>query len=263
MTRRTTASCLPSASGSEAGRDFTVAAFNAHWGIGRFGRFHGVRFDAARVVRSFGADLVVVPESWRDDGGVGMLDELRDEGYHVETAELMPMRLRPRRRNSDRHAVPRVGAWEIAVCSRFPVLGRRLIPMGLVRADPTGPRHALAVTVGIDGVPVEMIGLHVSSKVWRLGPVRHVRTVRRGLTADHPEILAGDFNFWGPPLGLLLRDWERAVRGRTYPSRRPHSQIDHVLVRGGIRVLGGEVLAETPSDHRPVRARLRLGNGLT
>jgi endonuclease/exonuclease/phosphatase family metal-dependent hydrolase len=254
---------LPSASASEAGRDFTVAAFNAHWGIGRFGRFHGVRFDAARIVRSFGADLVVVSESWRDESGAGMLDALRDDGYHVETTSLIQMRLRPRRRNSDRHAVPRFGAWELAVCSRFPVLDHRLIPMGAVRADSTGPRHALALTVAIDGVSVEMIGLHVSSKVWRLAAVTHVGNVRRGLVAGRPQILAGDFNFWGPPLGLFLRDWDRAVRGRTYPSRRPHSQIDHVFVRGGIRVLGGEVLAETPSDHRPVRARLRLDQGLT
>jgi endonuclease/exonuclease/phosphatase family metal-dependent hydrolase len=263
VTRRITASCLPSASASDAGRDFTVAAFNAHWGVGRFGRFHGVRFDAARIVRSFGADLVVVPESWRDEGGAGMLDELRDDGYHVDTVEFLPMRLRPRRRNSERHAVPRVGTWELAVCSRFPVLDRRVIPMGFVRADSTGPRHALALTVAIDGTPVEMIGLHVSSKVWRLAPLTHVGTLRRGLDAGRPQILAGDFNFWGPPLGLLLRDWDRAVRGRTYPSRRPHSQIDHVLVRGGIRVLGGEVLAETPSDHRPIRTRLRLTEGVT
>ena len=149
------------------------------------------------------------------------------------------------------------------MCSRFPVLDRRLIPMGAVRGDSTGPRHALALTVDVDGAPVEMIGLHVSSKVWRLAPLQHVATLRRGLAAGGPQILAGDFNFWGPPLGLLLRGWDRAVRGRTYPSRRPHSQIDHVLVRGGIRVLGGEVLAETPSDHRPVRARLRLTERVT
>ena len=35
------------------------------------------------------------------------------------------------------------------------------------------------------------------------------------------------------------------------------------LVRGGIEALGGEVLGATPSDHRPVRARLRLGDGVT
>jgi hypothetical protein len=31
-----------------------------------------------------------------------------------------------------------------------------------------------------------------------------------------------------------------------------------VLVRDDIEVLAGEVLAPTPSDHRPIRARLRV-----
>jgi len=60
-----------------------------------------------------------------------------------------------------------------------------------------------------------------------------------------------------------LNSWQRAVRGRTFSSRRPHSQIDHVLVRGGIEVVDGEVLADTPSDHLPIRARLRLVQALT
>jgi endonuclease/exonuclease/phosphatase family metal-dependent hydrolase len=222
-----------------------------------------VRYDAARVVRGFDADLVVVAESWRGDDGVGMLDTLRDDGYHVETIELMRLELRPRSRNSDTHAVPYEGAWELAVCSRFPVLGRRLIPMGVVRGDAAGPRHALALTVDIDGTPVEIIGLHVSSKVWKLAPVRHLLTLRRGLVEGGPQILAGDFNFWGPPVGRMMPGWERPVRGRTYNARRPHSQIDHVLIRGGIEALSGEVLAETPSDHRPIRTRLRLAGGVT
>jgi len=260
---RTTANCLPSASASESARDFTVAAFNAHWGVGRFGRFHGVRFDVARVVRGFGADVVVVPEAWRDESGAGVLDGLRAEGYHVDTIDLMPLELRPRRRNSDRAAVPHEGEWELAVCSRLPVLGRRLVPMGIVPTDAVGLRNALALTIDVGGTPVEVIGLHVSSKVWRLAPVLHLLTLRKGLTSEHPQVLAGDFNFWGPGVGALMRGWDRPVRGRTYPAPRPHSQIDHVLVRGGIRSLGGEVLAETPSDHRPIRARLRLDDGVT
>jgi len=241
-------------------RDFTVAAFNAHWGVGRYGRSRNVRFDVARVVRSFGADLVVIPEAWRDEDGVGTLDALRDDGYHVDSIELMRLELRPRKR-SGRTTVPRGGAWELAICSRFPVLARRLIPMGIVSGDHPGFRHALALTVDIDGTPVEVIGLHTSSKVWRLAPLRHLLTLRRGLGAGGPQILAGDFNFWGPPIGM--RGWERPVRGPTFPARRPHSQIDHVLVRGGIQALGGEVLGATPSDHRPIRARLRLPEGLT
>jgi len=257
----TTASCLPSASASD--RDFTVAAFNAHWGVGRFGRFQGVRFDVARVVRTFDADVVVVPEAWRDANGVGTLDALRDDGYQVETMQLMPLAIRPRGRLSDRHGVPHEGTWELAVCSRFPVLDRRLIPIGTVRGDPPGLRHALALTLAIDETPVDMIGMHASSKFWKLAPLQHLATLRRGLAAGGPQILAGDFNFWGPPVGMVMRGWKRPVRGRTYPARHPHSQIDHVLVRGGIRALGGEVLAETPSDHRPIRARLQMPTGLT
>ena len=56
----------------------------------------------------------------------------------------------------------------------------------------------------------------------------------------------------------MLPGWQRAFRGRTYPAVHPHSQIDHVLVRDNVTVVWGEVLAATPSDHRPVRARLRV-----
>jgi endonuclease/exonuclease/phosphatase family metal-dependent hydrolase len=50
------------------------------------------------------------------------------------------------------------------------------------------------------------------------------------------------------------------VRGRTWPASRPHSQIDHILLRtnDGIEVVDHQVLPEVGSDHRPVRARLRV-----
>jgi hypothetical protein len=32
-------------------------------------------------------------------------------------------------------------------------------------------------------------------------------------------------------------------------------------VRDGVEIVSGEVLAATPSDHRPVRARLRVIDG--
>ncbi len=261
MTPLTTASCLPNASASESARDFTVAAFNAHWGIGRYGRSEGVRFDVAQVVRDIGADVVVVPEAWRDADGVGVLDGLGDDGYRIETVELMRLELRPPRRRRV-WSVPLVGTWELAICSRLPVVDCRSIPMGTVWRDPPGPRNALGLTVAVAGTPVEVIGLHTSSKFWRLAPMQHLLTLRRGIVERGPQVLAGDFNFWGPPVAAAMRGWDRPVRGRTFPSTHPHSQIDHILVRGGIEVLGGEVLPVTPSDHRPIRARLRLPEGL-
>jgi endonuclease/exonuclease/phosphatase family metal-dependent hydrolase len=240
--------------------DFSVAAFNAHWGFGRYGAMRHVKYDVARVIRGFDADLVVVPEAWRDDDGRGVLESLTDDGYHVETMALMRL---ARRHDRNLDVVPHEGIWELAVCSRFPVLERREIPIGTLKSDPPGPRNALALTVDIAGRPTQVIGVHTSSKVWRLAPVRHLIALRRGLEGNGPQIIAGDFNFWGPPVGALFRGWQRPVRGRTYPANRPHSQIDHVLVSGGIEVLGGEVLAATPSDHRPVRARLRMTGGVS
>ena len=65
-------------------------------------------------------------------------------------------------------------------------------------------------------------------------------------------------NLWGPPVRALLPGWRLAVTGRTWPSWRPHSQIDHILVRGRLKVGSGTVLPPAGSDHRPVRAELIL-----
>ena len=238
--------------------EFTVAAFNAHWGVGRFGRFRGVRFDVARLVESFASDIVVVAESWRDDDdGPSILDPLKDDGYAIEHLRFMRLALRYDRSGA-RDGAPREGIWELAVCTRFPVKSRREIALGHLRADPVGARPALSVTVDIGGRAVEVVAVHTSSHLLTFAPVRHMLGLRSQLDGSGPQIIAGDFNFWGPPVAMLFRGWERPVRGRTYPGHRPHSQIDHVLVRGGITALEGEVLAATPSDHRPVRARLDL-----
>jgi len=237
--------------------EFTVAAFNAHWGVCRFGNMRGVHFDVARIVRGFEAYIVVVAEAWRDDDGRGLLDSLKGD-YRVEAVEMMPLADRTDLAGR-RDGAPLDGMWQLALCSRFQVLESKPIMIGNVGADPVNDRNALAVSLDLDGTPVAVFALHTSSRLLQLAPLRHLRGLKTHLARGCPQIIASDFNFWGPPVGMLMRGWQRPVRGRTYPAHRPHSQIDHVLVRGGIHALDGEVLAETPSDHRPVRARLRLG----
>jgi endonuclease/exonuclease/phosphatase family metal-dependent hydrolase len=70
-------------------------------------------------------------------------------------------------------------------------------------------------------------------------------------------VIVGDFNLWGPAVTALLPGWRRAVRGRTWPAHRPHSQIDHVLINRHLTYVNGEVVGDHHSDHRPVRVRLR------
>jgi endonuclease/exonuclease/phosphatase family metal-dependent hydrolase len=247
--------------------EFTLAAFNAHWGYGRFGVNRGVRFDVVELVRKWDVDVIVVPESNRSYDGEGMLDELQDASfpggaYHVETIEMMDLERRRRNRETSRDAVPARGVWELAVCSRLPVLERKRYSLGRVPTDPPGERHALALTISVGGAPVEVVGLHASSKVWFLAGLRHLYGLKRRLPAGGPQVIAGDFNFWGPPVGMLMPGWQRPVRGRTYPAPNPHSQIDHVLLRGGIEAVTAEVLPATPSDHRPIRTQLRLTEGV-
>jgi endonuclease/exonuclease/phosphatase family metal-dependent hydrolase len=73
-----------------------------------------------------------------------------------------------------------------------------------------------------------------------------------------PMVLTGDMNSWSLPLLPMLPGWRKAVHGRTWPTTRPHSQIDHLLVTGDVEACDGEVLAPLGSDHRAIRARVWL-----
>ena len=212
-------------------------------------------------MRGFDADVVVVPEAWRDLTGRGLLDELVDDGYRIEVLPFVTYQHGVREPGRGH---PGEGTWELALCSRFPITARWTIPIGTVRNDPVGPRSALACTVEVNGVPVDIVAVHVSSRVWKLAPVRHLNALRPQLPPpDRRAVVAGDCNFWGPGVVSVLPGWKRALRGRTFPAVHPHSQIDHILVRKNVSVVWGEVLARTASDHRPIRARLRVsGVGL-
>jgi endonuclease/exonuclease/phosphatase family metal-dependent hydrolase len=113
-------------------------------------------------------------------------------------------------------------------------------------------------TVDVGGRWFAVCGTHLpllKDPVWRLAP-----SLRRRLPpADRPAALAGDMNMWGWCVDRLVgRGWRRAVRGRTYPARRPHSQTDHVLVSRLVQVVDAQVVRQVMSDHRPIRARLRF-----
>jgi endonuclease/exonuclease/phosphatase (EEP) superfamily protein YafD len=111
----------------------------------------------------------------------------------------------------------------------------------------------------VHGTEVDVVGVHVSSRLWTFAPLRQLRSLRPQLPArGRTAIVAGDCNFWGPGVVTMLPGWRRAVRGPTFPAHKPHSQIDHILVRDNVAILSGEVLPKTPSDHLPVRARLRV-----
>jgi endonuclease/exonuclease/phosphatase (EEP) superfamily protein YafD len=202
--------------------------------------------------------VLVLAEAFRPDEGPGMLEALAAAGYHIETVPIL--RFETWHSSSyGRGWRPSPGTWCLAVASRLPVLGRRELPMGRVFRDPAGERSALQVDLDVGGRRVRLVALHVSSKLWYAGPLRHLLTLRPSLpNGSEPAIVAGDFNLWGPAVLGLLPGWRRAVRGATFPAHHPHSQIDHVLVSAGVESIESEVVRPFGSDHRAVRVRLSI-----
>ncbi len=238
--------------------ELTIASFNTHAGLQA--RRHGVcePYDLEAVLLAIDADVIVVQESWAPDDGTAAVRRVAD----AAGAELFELPFGRARVEPWPH-VPRDGNGHgtvgLAIISRLPAAAREPLPVGKVIGDPTPERAGLHVVLDVDGTPVDLVGLHLTSRL-PYGPPIQLRRLQRQLPRpDRPAIVAGDCNFWGPGVQTFLPGWKRAVRGRTWPAGRPHSQIDHILVRPATAVVHGEVLPAAGSDHRGVRATLRVG----
>jgi endonuclease/exonuclease/phosphatase family metal-dependent hydrolase len=239
--------------------ELRITSFNCHAGLQA--RRNGVcePYDLVTALKGFDADVLVVQESWAPDHGVAAVRQVAE----ATDAQVFQLRFGRARIDPWPH-VPRSGdcAGEIglAIITRIPAELRGRLSVGTVPADPTPERGGLHVVLDVQGTEVDLVGVHLTSRL-PYGPPTQLRRLRPQLPdAGRPTIVAGDCNFWGPGVTALLPGWSRTVRGRTWPARRPHSQIDHILVRDrdGVEVVDSEVLPEVGSDHRPVRATLRL-----
>lgn len=233
--------------------ELTVAAFNLHWGVDLRGR----PFDAMGPCLALGADVLVLPESWRPHGRTAFVDELAERmGAVVHDVAFMSDRHPGRPRHLEPPPGP-PGTSGLAVLSRLPVVSVTNLVVPRTRNDVVRQRLAIIVEVEVDGRRVAVGGLHASHRLW--GCLPQLRALDRALDARGlPSAIAGDCNMWGPPIATVLRGRRRAVRGRTWPARRPHSQIDHIWIDDGLEVVDASVGPDAGSDHRPIRARLRL-----
>jgi endonuclease/exonuclease/phosphatase family metal-dependent hydrolase len=270
------------------GSSFSVATFNLHAGVDGWGR----PFDVVGACRTLDADVLVLQETWTPDGAPGLAAEVGHAlGYAVFEETLAAGRLAGPHPSADgrwmkpldwrgsshaiyldserplgekvtgsrryRHAQP--GRWGIAVLSRLPTRGSTVIDLGRLQQDPAR-RAALVVEVDLGTTPLTVVGTHMSHVTYG-APVQFLRLNRavHRLAPSGPAVLAGDMNLWGPPVRVFFPGWRRAVRRRTWPAWRPHSQVDHILVRGAVAVEAGRDFAGMGSDHRPVRALLAAG----
>ncbi len=269
----------------------SIANYNMHCGMDGWGR----PYDYLAAIAALDADVVVLEEAWTragDDSGGQAAEAARALGAQIAAHTLGEgRRIRPQTgapgtwlarpvwadRNKalymdgvrpqpakvqamTRWQEAEQGTWGIAVLVRpaLAIEATRLVPMSTLRADRVR-RAALVVDLTVEGRPISVAGTHMSHL--HFGSHRNWAELRRQLkTEARPDaVLAGDMNTWGPLVHRFMPGWRRAVIGPTWPTWRPHSQIDHIIVRGALRPVAGKVFPHSGSDHRAVRAELEVG----
>ncbi len=230
-------------------RSVAIASLNMRFGIAPRTE---QPYDLTAAIASLDADVVALQEVWRPRrGDAAHLAAAEALGYSIVELELgrahNKTSPRPVRVSEGRHDT----WWGVAVLARHAVVAASSIEFTPIRFDAAG-RAALVATVTIDGRPLTVVTPHLTYRLW--GSARHLRELAAALQRiSTPAVVLGDFNMWGPVVSRLVRGWQRPVRGRTWPARFPHSQIDHVLLSPDLVARDAAVLPPVGSDHRPVR----------
>lgn len=236
--------------------ELVLASFNTHWGVDA----HGVAFDVAAAAVGFDADVLVLQEVWRPHGCRAWInDVVAATGLSiVGEAALAP---------DDTDGRPRLlaaappgdppGTLGIALLTRLTPTRTFELDLGRPRGDVMHRRPVVGAEFELGGRRLAVAGVHASHRLWG-SPPQLAKLHRRLAEEPTPSVIVGDCNMWGPVLAPLLRGRRRAVRGRTFPGRRPHSQIDHIWVPDEVETQAGFVSGYLGSDHRAVQARLRL-----
>ena len=239
----------------QEGETFSIASWNVHMGV------HNDRHRAKTVTDdpadrndvvahcvALDVDVLVLQEAWWwGTKNSDLIDQVSEGVGGVAHHYTSPTKTR------------RYPAWwTTAIISRVPVerLDDVLVP-SIGRRERAVPRIRLANGVTIVGGHFDGIhSLRIRPDVW----LRQSGLFAK--LAEENDILTGDMNMWGPVIERNVAPLRRAVHGRTWPSWRPHSQIDHILVSERLDVVTGKVLPDMGSDHRAVRAELRLRGGV-
>lgn len=240
--------------------EVTIASYNIHWGHGPT-RQGNPPFDVVAACRQLDADILVLQESWAPDDGPSDHQRVADALGMVVACDVNLARavLEPEPRVVSRERADRgdgTGGWHLVGLSRPPVLSAKVEPLPHLWFDHSD-RAVIAFAVEVDGSPLQVRGTHLPHLEY--GAHFGTRGLRRALPpVDVAAAFIGDMNMWGWTIDRMVpAGWRRVVRGKTWPSHRPHSQIDHLLVTPSVEAVWGEVGPDLGSDHLPIRARLR------
>jgi endonuclease/exonuclease/phosphatase family metal-dependent hydrolase len=263
-----------------------VAAFNLHAGVDGWGRPTRV----LEHVASLNADVLILPELWRAESGEDFVATLKTRlgmdglfvplasGQRVTTGsggrtwqprlahlsgerglffdEHRTLSKGQRIRRATAEGIEH-GEWGLGLLTRLPIREIHVESLGRLPREKV-KRALIVATLEDEGRPFYALavhGAHLSHGSYR--QYRRVSDIVAALDPSLPILLGGDFNSWRPLLRVLLPGWHSLVNARTWPARTPHSQIDHLLVRGPWESLGG-FASDGGSDHRALVADVRL-----
>ncbi len=232
---------------------FTLTSFNARWGL----TVDDEPFDLSAVVAGFDTDLICLQELWEPtDGGSGLDRTAAELGYHLVHVPLSPSFVVPQPEITPDPSAA-TGTWGVALLSRLPIRSTRIVDLGrIVERWDVAHRRAILAEIAVGGTTFTATALHLSFAL--PNALAQLRRLDGYLPTHRASVVAGDCNLWGPLAAGALHGHRRAVRGRTWPAARPHSQLDHILVSPSVHVRSAEVLPPAGSDHRPVRAHLEI-----
>lgn len=236
---------------SEAAGDVTIASMNLHCGIDPAGR----PYDVEAAIRALDAELIALQEAWQPrDSPDPVAAAASAMGANVHRLPLSPLT------NLTSLSIPAdvgPGRSGLAVLTTLPVTGYETVRLGRAPGDAT-TRCAQVLTVTLpDGRALRLAATHLTHR--GLSPVQLWQLLRSLNSTTVPTVIAGDLNM-PRQVARMTPGFAPAVRGRTWPAELPVAQIDHLLVSRDIKVLSGAVLPPAGSDHRAVRARLRLAD---
>lgn len=220
----------------------------------------------AAVVRSTGADIVLLQEVDRDTRRSGGVDQpaalARSTGFHAAFGRTLDFD---------------GGQYGIAILSRWPIVAETLVhlPVDPPQERSGGsyePRGALRVEVDAPAGRLVVVNTHLDptgDDRWRRQEVQKVIAIVSAARAESGArvIAGGDFNSTPESAvqdalrGAALRDaWAECGRGAglTYPADVGRKRIDYLFLTGDLACARAEVVATQASDHRPVLVQLTV-----
>lgn len=156
-------------------------------------------FDVAAVLKSFDADVLVLQEAWWPDDATAAVDAVAaDCGGTVHAATFGRAIVEPWPHIISARVERSRGRLGLAVVSRPRARLVNTLPVGDVRGDPAVRRRALHVALDVGGHPLDLVAVHLSSRL-PYAPPMQLRSLRRQLPPpEQRAVIVGDFNLWGP-----------------------------------------------------------------